>query len=59
MTAGQSDRSIGFPRLTACEETIFWRHHGVVLPDGKLAAYYSSRPYGHERIRFLEMKASL
>jgi hypothetical protein len=32
------------------EGTNLWRHHGLVLPDGRVAVYYNSGYYGQEQL---------
>lgn len=32
------------------EGTNLWRHHALVLPDGRIAVYYNSGEYGRERL---------
>jgi hypothetical protein len=39
------------------ESTNLWRHHGLVLPDGRVAVYYNSGYYGQEQL-YLKVSAS-
>jgi hypothetical protein len=36
--------------LAAGEGVNLWRHHLLVLPDGRLALFYNSGPYGREQL---------
>jgi len=44
--------------LTNGEGTNLWRHHALVLPDGRMAVYYNSGYYGEEQL-YMKLSAGL